>query len=157
MIIYLDLRSPAGSSGQTRRRAGRPFRAASLSRGRPGSSLFGLAPGGVCLAPPVTRETGALLPHRFTLTLRGGSRPGERSAFCCTCRPRPAPGPRSYLAPCPLEPGLSYRPESGTIDRPAHFPVAIVLVECVRVNLSMTIYEHLPDYYQIEDRTYSIE
>src|SRR5262245_20334946 len=68
MIIYLDRRSPAGSSGQTRRRAGHPFPAPSLSLRRPGSSLFGLAPGGVCLAPPVARGTGALLPHRFTLT-----------------------------------------------------------------------------------------
>ena len=32
------------------------------------ASLFGLAPGGVYLASPVTRGTGALLPHRFTLT-----------------------------------------------------------------------------------------
>jgi len=30
--------------------------------------LFGLAPGGVCLAPGVTTWTGELLPHRFTLT-----------------------------------------------------------------------------------------
>jgi hypothetical protein len=30
--------------------------------------LFGLAPGGVYKASPVTRETGALLPHLFTLT-----------------------------------------------------------------------------------------
>jgi hypothetical protein len=30
--------------------------------------LFGLAPGGVCLARPVTKPAGALLPHRFTLT-----------------------------------------------------------------------------------------
>jgi len=33
--------------------------------------LFGLAPGGVYQASPVTRRTGALLPHRFTLTLPG--------------------------------------------------------------------------------------
>ncbi len=32
------------------------------------SSLLGLAPDGVCLAGPVTRTAGALLPHRFTLT-----------------------------------------------------------------------------------------
>jgi len=31
-------------------------------------SLFNLAPGGVCLARPVTRPAGELLPHRFTLT-----------------------------------------------------------------------------------------
>ncbi len=30
--------------------------------------LFGLAPGGVCQARPVTRPAGELLPHRFTLT-----------------------------------------------------------------------------------------
>src|SRR5207245_6842782 len=29
--------------------------------------LFGLAPCGVCRAAPVTRDTGGLLPHRFTL------------------------------------------------------------------------------------------
>ena len=31
-------------------------------------SLFGLAPGGVCLAKPVARLAGELLPRRFTLT-----------------------------------------------------------------------------------------
>jgi hypothetical protein len=36
--------------------------------GRAGHPLFGLAPGGVCRAAPVTRDAGALLPHRFTLT-----------------------------------------------------------------------------------------
>lgn len=34
------------------------------------SFLFGLAPGGVCRAEPVTRSAGELLPHRFTLTPR---------------------------------------------------------------------------------------
>ena len=45
------------------------------SDGQPSDTpLFGLAPGGVCKASPVTRRTGALLPHLFTLTLpkRGG-------------------------------------------------------------------------------------
>jgi hypothetical protein len=32
------------------------------------ASLFGLAPGGVYQASNVTTGTGALLPHRFTLT-----------------------------------------------------------------------------------------
>src|SRR5688500_4159409 len=36
--------------------------------GRPFALLFGLAPGGVCLADAVTRAAGELLPHRFTLT-----------------------------------------------------------------------------------------
>ncbi len=37
-------------------------------RGKPRCSLFGLAPGGVCLAKPVARPAGKLLPYRFTLT-----------------------------------------------------------------------------------------
>ena len=38
--------------------------------------LFGLAPGGVYLAPAVTGRTGELLPHLFTLTRRcGGAAP----------------------------------------------------------------------------------
>jgi hypothetical protein len=36
-------------------------------------TLSGLAPGGVCRAATVTRRTGGLLPHRFTLTAPGGA------------------------------------------------------------------------------------
>jgi len=46
---------------------------------------------------------GALLPHPFTLTCAlAGHR---RSALCCTGRQLALP--RRYLAPCPVEPGLS--------------------------------------------------
>ena len=46
------------------------------SGGQPSSVLlFGLAPDGVCQAPPVTRGTGELLPRHFTLTA-GWSRGG---------------------------------------------------------------------------------
>ena len=45
---------------------------------------------------------GALLPHHFTLT---GSEELRRYIFCGTFR-RLTP-PRYYLAPCPVEPGLS--------------------------------------------------
>ncbi len=64
--------------------------------------LFGLAPGGVYLAGPVTRTAGELLPHRFTLTcpLRG-----RRSVLCGTI-PGVAPAGR-YPAPCSAELGLS--------------------------------------------------
>lgn len=41
-------------------------------------SLSDLAPGGVYLAAPVARGTGALLPHRFTLTSAGRLATGER-------------------------------------------------------------------------------
>src|SRR5687767_8106303 len=72
-------------------------------------ALLGLAPGGVCLAPDVTIGTGALLPHRFTLTAaakrRGLCASLRRSAFCCTI-PGLAAG-RCYRPPCPVEPGLS--------------------------------------------------
>ena len=71
---------------------------------RGANALLGLAPGGVCQAPDVTTGTGALLPHRFTLTAPG-FRQARRSAFCCTF-PSLTAG-RRYRPPCPLEPGLS--------------------------------------------------
>ena len=76
--------------------------------------LFGLAPGGVCIASPVTRGTGALLPHRFTLT-RKQTNPFDsgRYTFCCTFL-RVTATPR-YGAPCPVVFGLS----SGFIINPA--------------------------------------
>jgi hypothetical protein len=43
--------------------------------------LFGLAPGGVFQATPITRDTGELLPHHFTLT------PYNRQDACPTGRP----------------------------------------------------------------------
>ena len=53
-------------------------------------ALFGLAPGGVYLATPVTWRAGGLLHHPFTLTHR---RTGGRSALCGTV-PRVTPGGR---------------------------------------------------------------
>ena len=46
---------------------------------------------------------GALLPHHFTLTT--GLAPVRRYIFCGTFRGLASP--RRYLAPCPVEPGLS--------------------------------------------------
>ena len=69
----------AGCLERPTRRLGR----AALERLRsriPGCGLLGLASGGVCLATPVTRNAGALLPHRFTLT----TCEGWRSVFCGT-------------------------------------------------------------------------
>ena len=62
--IHLGCRLPDTSSDLPGSLDGQPSNA----------SLFGLAPGGVYPASPVTRRTGALLPHRFTLTppKRGG-------------------------------------------------------------------------------------
>ncbi len=121
MVIYLGLRLPATSSDLPENLDG------------PSSNvlLFGLAPGGVCLAPAVTSRTGELLPHRFTLTrhlfmgtqycellsllhLKLGAttlscgKGGGRSVFCGTFLP--VTGTGCYPAPCPAEPGLSSRP-----------------------------------------------
>ena len=70
--------------------------------------LFGLAPGGVYPAVECCHRRGALLPHHFNLT---GTRKRalRRYIFCCTGR-RLTP-PRCYLAPCPVEPGLSSLPQ----------------------------------------------
>ena len=61
--------------------------------------LFGLAPDGVCKAMISYLICGVLLPHLFTLTSK------RRYFFCCTFRKLTSP--RSYLASCPMEPGLS--------------------------------------------------
>jgi len=66
--------------------------------------LFGLAPSGVYHAVECYHRRGALLPHHFNLT-GFSEKKLRRYIFCCTFR-RLAP-PRCYLAPCPVEPGLS--------------------------------------------------
>ena len=71
-------------------------------------ALSGLAPGGVYLAFPVTREAGGLLHHRFTLTCsqdRAGTARGRRSILCGTGL-RVTPSGR-YPPPCSAEPGRS--------------------------------------------------
>jgi len=97
------------------RRHERPTRKSRTGRPYPlagDASLCGLAPGGVFQALPVTRESGGLLPHRFTLTpLRGGL------LFCGTIHgvaPCPVSGP-----PCPAELGLSSPRCRGAITSPA--------------------------------------
>ena len=60
-IIHLGRRLPDTSSDLPGNTDGLPLNV----------PLFGLAPGGVYKASPVTRRTGALLPHLFTLTWKG--------------------------------------------------------------------------------------
>lgn len=137
MVIYLASTSPPRSSGQTRRTGGRPAQRPSRSPDRhpPYSALLPVGFAWLRRLPgrpvrsyrtvspsPIRRtkiEGGRKEPnHRFVLSVFG-FRPSDRqSAFCCTCRSRLAPGPRCYLAPRPLEPGLSYRLRRSTI-RPA--------------------------------------
>ncbi len=78
MIIPLVRPLPAGSSDQPGNSGGQPSNA----------PLFGLAPGGVCLAPDVTTGTGELLPHRFTLTLPASGRGGLLSVALSSSSPR---------------------------------------------------------------------
>ena len=89
--IPLGASSPIRSSGLPGPDAGRVMR-----------SLFGLAPGGVCRAGLLPGSRCALTaPFHPCLT----SEEPSAVSFCCTFR-RLAP-PRRYLAPCPVEPGLS--------------------------------------------------
>ena len=94
MIIPLGPLLPAGSSNLPESSDGPPSNAL----------LFGLAPGGVCLASDVTTGTGELLPHRFTLTPPSAG----RFVFCGTFLLVTETG--RYPAPCPAEPGLSSDP-----------------------------------------------
>jgi len=63
--IHLDTPLPGASSGLP---AGSGEQPSSACATAPWRGLLGLASGGVCRAIPVTRNAGALLPHRFTLT-----------------------------------------------------------------------------------------
>src|SRR5206468_8964110 len=63
--IHLDTPLPGASSGLP---AGSGEQPSNTCATAPRCGLLGLASGGVCLATPVTRSAGALLPHRFTLT-----------------------------------------------------------------------------------------
>ena len=91
-VIHLGSASPQTSSNLPESSAGHAI-----------GFLFGLAPGGVYHRRgllPATRcaLTAPFHPYRRPKALR-------RYTFCCTFR-RLTP-PRRYLAPCPMEPGLS--------------------------------------------------
>jgi hypothetical protein len=112
MIIPLGETLLPPSSDRTRRhRASHPYPTSSHNEVSENASLFGLAPGGVYQALDVTIGTGALLPHRFTLT--GVTTCSHwlcltstrRFVFCGTIL-RVTPTGR-YPAPCSAEPGLS--------------------------------------------------
>ena len=89
-------------------------------------SLFDLAPGGVCLARPVTRPAGELLPHRFTLTCASRSRRGGLLSVALSLASRPVGVThhrvlRSPDFPLVETPADRARPEKvPTSGRPAH-------------------------------------
>jgi len=105
MIIHLGCMSPCTSSNLPGNRADH-----TLQPKLP-APLFGLAPGGVYPATDVA--TGAVRSYR-TISPLPASKDG-RYIFCGTFH-RLAPS-RRYLAPCPMEPGLSSARKSG--DHPA--------------------------------------
>ena len=97
--IHLGQPSPAASSDLP----GSPLRRA-VRTSSPRTPLFGLAPGGVYPAAACCHPRGALLPHLFTLA---GAKALRRYVFCGTFHGLASS--RRYLAPCPMEPGLSSR------------------------------------------------
>ena len=96
--IHLGRPSPIASSNLP----GSPLGAGGANAS-PRTPLFGLAPGGVYRAAACYQPRGALLPHLFTLT--GAQCALRRFVFCGTFHGL-SPS-RRYLAPCPMEPGLS--------------------------------------------------
>ena len=84
---------------------------------------------------PCYHARGALLPHPFTLTAYpSGSR---RSTLCCTFRKLTLP--RRYLAPCPVEPGLSSRGAKQQLRPPAAAWPARTQASTVREAVSIGI------------------
>jgi len=106
VIIYLGRPLPTASSNlPALPLSGPPIR---RLRGRPGATLFGLTPRGVCPAAAVTRRAGELLPHPFTHHLYPGhARAIGWSTLCCTCRPRRGGAPEIVGTRCPVVFGLS--------------------------------------------------
>lgn len=96
-IIHLGQSSPTASSNLP----GSPLGTGGADC--PHTPLFGLAPGGVYRAAVCCHPRGALLPHLFTLA--GVQSTLGRSVFCGTFHGLTSS--RRYLAPCPMEPGLS--------------------------------------------------
>ena len=94
--------------------------------------MLGLAPGGVCLADPVTRAAGGLLHHLFTLTSGFSQR---RPVFCGTCRRVTPPG--RYPAPRSVEFGLSSEArEALSAPSPSGRPPKVLSLSAVRRDFS---------------------
>src|SRR3954466_14480587 len=114
MTISLGRRFPDASSDLPGGRDGSGQSAARpIPEDRAGTApLFGLAPGGVCRARPVTRPAGELLPHRFTLTPPARGRRGGLFSVALSLLGNPSGG--RYPPPRPVESGLSSpaRPET---------------------------------------------
>jgi hypothetical protein len=113
--IHLGLPLPTASCGLPASSGGPPSNARAGARVSPGP-LLDLAPGGVCLAAPVTRSAGGLLHHRFTLTVHPAGAGSTAVCFLWHC---PAGHPGWVLPttlPCGARTFLDELPRRG---RPA--------------------------------------
>ena len=127
-IIHLGYTSPCISSDLPGSRAGHAS-----------APLFGLAPGGVYPATPVASR--AVRSYRTISPLPGPSEGGHRRFIFCGTFRRLTP-PRHYLAPCPLEPGLSSTPSAAIVRPTSHCsgyhrstPSGLICLHGQRVNL----------------------
>src|SRR4051812_992333 len=114
MTISLGHRLPGASSDLpgSHNGSGRPA-ARQDPKERAGTApLFGLAPGGVCRARPVTRPAGELFPPRFPLPPPARGRRGGLFSVALSLLGNPSGG--RYPPPRPAESGLSSpaRPET---------------------------------------------
>nr|VFJ47426.1 MAG: hypothetical protein BECKFW1821B_GA0114236_100259 [Candidatus Kentron sp. FW] len=121
--IHLGHASPHTSSDLPGSGAGHAWLYASRHKPAP---LFGLAPGGVYPATPITR--GAVRSYRtisplpaclLEVRIKTGKQNSGRYIFCGTFRRLASP--RRYLAPRPVEPGLSSIPTPNPQQRSARY------------------------------------
>ncbi len=124
-VIHLGRASPRASGGQPGNGAGHTI-----------VPLFGLAPGGVCPATDVT--TRAVRSYRTISPLPVRLRKRRRYIFCGTFRELALP--RRYLAPYPMEPGLSSPSQSklATERLPGRLQCHYTRVVPIRSDLTMS-------------------
>src|SRR5664279_4655036 len=126
--IHLGVPSPARSCGPPAGSGGQPSNACAPSA-RSGRRLLDLAPGGVYLAVPVTRDAGGLLHHRFTLTGTPEGGPAVCSLWHCPAAHAGLPltttlpcGARTFLDGPTPNGTRPTRPPGRLIRRPSYGP-----------------------------------
>src|SRR5664279_1638018 len=112
--IHLGVPSPARSCGPPAGSGGQPSNACAPSA-LSGRRLLDLAPGGVYLAVPVTRDAGGLLHHRFTLT--GTPEGGPAVCSLWHCPAAHAGLPLTTTLPCGARTFLGVRPTIAPANR----------------------------------------
>src|SRR5450755_4270499 len=133
--IHLGVPSPARSCGPPAGSGGQPSNACAPSA-LSGWRLLDLAPGGVYLAVPVTRDAGGLLHHRFTLT--GAPEGWPAVCFLWHCPAAHAGLPLTTTLPCGARTFLGDQPTAApakperTNSRPTRSPDRLVRAKSTR-------------------------